>query len=381
MRVEGVRTRPGAHFARWPHLLISIFLATAPLQLSAAGKSSALKDLFQGDSSGTQEYTFQHRAYCGHSLGRSFLDPEPRQSDVLAVGNSDDSGYNAVIGYDINRWLSAEVNLADLGSATIDRVDPGNERTSIDQISYQVLDLSAVAYLFNLRSGFANELNTRGLFCRQSLSLYSRLGYGIMRNDAELNRVDHGRVFESHVTVGVGLEYGFDNGLAVRGDYIRFDTDARYVGIGLIARFGDNGCTGAPVVASLPSVSLVPLIDEIGTGDQLSIDPVVQFDNYFDVDMDSLSAETREELARFADEIRDTEQQVYIAGHADWIGDSDYNLALSERRVGAVRAFLESQGIDVSRIEFEGFGEDKPTDSNETASGRAKNRRVEIRLR
>lgn len=393
--VNGIRTCVVALATNLTRVLFATLLVIMSPGISAAEALNAIEALFQADGIDTHGHAFQRRAYCGHNLGRSFLDPEPRQPDVLTVGDTEDSGYNAVIGFDINRWLSTEINLAHLGSATIDRVEPGNEQAGVDQISYQLLDISAVAYLFNFRGGFANKQEHPGLFCRQSLSVYTRLGLGVMRNEAELDRVDHGRRYESHVTTGLGLEYGFINGLAVRAEYIRFDTDARFASVGLIARFGETRCSEGSALgnlpAPLPAVSRIPEqanpaslespLEESVAVEKIQIDPLEQFDNYFDVDKDSLSAEAKAELTRFAEAIRGTEQQVYVAGHADGIGDSDYNLDLSVRRVDAVRTFLESQGIDLSRIEFEGFGENQPIDSNATVDGRARNRRVEIRVR
>jgi OmpA-OmpF porin, OOP family len=67
-----------------------------------------------------------------------------------------------------------------------------------------------------------------------------------------------------------------------------------------------------------------------------------------------------------------------IAGHTDNVGSEAYNLKLSERRANAARDYLVSQGIDAGRITTEGFGKTKPIASNDTAEGRAQNRRVEV---
>jgi outer membrane protein OmpA-like peptidoglycan-associated protein len=70
--------------------------------------------------------------------------------------------------------------------------------------------------------------------------------------------------------------------------------------------------------------------------------------------------------------------RVSVEGHTDSVGSDAYNQRLSERRAKAVSDYLISQGIDDSRISVEGFGESKPVASNESAAGRAENRRVEI---
>jgi outer membrane protein OmpA-like peptidoglycan-associated protein len=67
-----------------------------------------------------------------------------------------------------------------------------------------------------------------------------------------------------------------------------------------------------------------------------------------------------------------------LEGHTDSVGSDAYNLKLSKRRAEAVRDYLVSKGIAASRLTTEGYGESKPVASNDTAEGRAQNRRVEI---
>jgi outer membrane protein OmpA-like peptidoglycan-associated protein len=73
--------------------------------------------------------------------------------------------------------------------------------------------------------------------------------------------------------------------------------------------------------------------------------------------------------------------KVQIDGHTDSQGKDEYNQGLSEERAASVKAYLESKGIDGSRISSTGYGETKPVADNNTAVGRAKNRRVEMALR
>lgn len=70
-----------------------------------------------------------------------------------------------------------------------------------------------------------------------------------------------------------------------------------------------------------------------------------------------------------------------IEGHTDSIGPVAYNLNLSKGRAQSVVNYFVSKGIPSSRISAIGYGEAKPIDTNETEQGRAKNRRVEIRLK
>jgi len=73
--------------------------------------------------------------------------------------------------------------------------------------------------------------------------------------------------------------------------------------------------------------------------------------------------------------------KVQIDGHTDSQGKDDYNQTLSDDRAASVKAYLESKGIDAGRISSTGYGETTPVADNNTAAGRAKNRRVEMTLR
>jgi outer membrane protein OmpA-like peptidoglycan-associated protein len=67
-----------------------------------------------------------------------------------------------------------------------------------------------------------------------------------------------------------------------------------------------------------------------------------------------------------------------IQGHTDSQGNANTNKKLSQDRADAVKEFLVSNGIDASRLETKGMGQTKPIASNNTADGRAKNRRIEF---
>jgi outer membrane protein OmpA-like peptidoglycan-associated protein len=71
---------------------------------------------------------------------------------------------------------------------------------------------------------------------------------------------------------------------------------------------------------------------------------------------------------------------VTIAGYTDSTGSADYNQKLSEKRATTVALYLHSRAVTQERLAAIGHGENKPVASNDTAEGRAKNRRVEITL-
>jgi len=69
-----------------------------------------------------------------------------------------------------------------------------------------------------------------------------------------------------------------------------------------------------------------------------------------------------------------------VMGHTDSTGSDDYNLGLSQRRADAVADYLVLRGVSRARIETIGYGERYPIADNATPEGRARNRRVEIRI-
>ncbi len=71
---------------------------------------------------------------------------------------------------------------------------------------------------------------------------------------------------------------------------------------------------------------------------------------------------------------------VRIEGHTDSDGNWLYNIDLSQRRARSVRNWLLAHGIDEARLAAEGFGPDRPVDTNKTPAGKAKNRRVEFHI-
>ena len=112
-------------------------------------------------------------------------------------------------------------------------------------------------------------------------------------------------------------------------------------------------------------------------GDKL----VVKFDNgiLFDTDKADLKPAAQTDLTEFArvlNEYPDT--NVEIEGHTDSSGSAQHNLRLSQARADAVKNFLTSAQVKPSRLASVGMGEAKT--GNETAEGRANNRRVEIHI-
>jgi outer membrane protein OmpA-like peptidoglycan-associated protein len=71
---------------------------------------------------------------------------------------------------------------------------------------------------------------------------------------------------------------------------------------------------------------------------------------------------------------------IEVAGHTDSTGTSDYNRQLSQRRASAVAGYLNTRGVEQSRLMTAAGGEEHPVANNSTEQGRAANRRVEVTI-
>ena len=102
---------------------------------------------------------------------------------------------------------------------------------------------------------------------------------------------------------------------------------------------------------------------------------------FFNFDKTTLKNESFVELDRLVSLMNERPtMQVEISGHADATGAEEYNLQLSARRARSVSDYLVKKGIAHDRITTSFFGETKPLESNATAAGRKKNRRVEFKI-
>ena len=111
---------------------------------------------------------------------------------------------------------------------------------------------------------------------------------------------------------------------------------------------------------------------------------LVNFDNaiLFDVGKSDLYPGSYDRLRRLAETLNNyPKSSIGVKGHTDSTGSESYNQRLSEERAERVSRFLESEGVTPDRLRATGFGESMPVASNESASGRAQNRRVEIEIR
>ena len=102
-------------------------------------------------------------------------------------------------------------------------------------------------------------------------------------------------------------------------------------------------------------------------------------DVLFEFNKADLTAEARRTAQQIAEVIsKGSDRHISVEGHTDSIGTMEYNQRLSESRARSVAAELTADGVSRGRVSVRGFGETKSIASNSTASGRQRNRRVEV---
>jgi len=102
-------------------------------------------------------------------------------------------------------------------------------------------------------------------------------------------------------------------------------------------------------------------------------------DVLFDTGQYSLKPGAREKLAKVAGILLAYPGiNVQVGGYTDNVGNDDMNQALSEHRAGSVRDYLVESGVNSNAVTAHGFGNTQPVATNDTATGRQQNRRVEL---
>lgn len=120
-------------------------------------------------------------------------------------------------------------------------------------------------------------------------------------------------------------------------------------------------------------------IEVINTGNELIVRMPEAI--LFATDSASLNPNLRSDLFVLAESLNKYPQSIVtVTGHTDNTGSAGYNQDLSERRASSVAQVLRSGGVSSSRLRVVGAGENRPIATNQTAAGRAQNRRVDITI-
>lgn len=143
--------------------------------------------------------------------------------------------------------------------------------------------------------------------------------------------------------------------------------------------------------AGQTATSAQQMADAANTRVGVLTNTVANLDNYhavaetsvkFGFNKDNLTQKAQEALDQLAAQIASTKGYIIaLEGGTDSVGPADYNYDLSQRRANSVIQYLASKyNVPAHKVYVIGLGKDKPAESNKTASGRADNRRVDVRL-
>jgi outer membrane protein OmpA-like peptidoglycan-associated protein len=316
--------------------------------------------------------------YIGAGTGLGYLNPKDDRAEITVKEQKDLAG-QIFLGLDLGHRFGAELQYSHLGTADL---------TDNASLRYRETSVSGLMYGFNTK---ANRQMRRGLYG------FGRAGIGKLFTTAQ--SVEHKQENDYHLLLGVGAEYGFSNRFAVRGEYLSYDHDAKYLQVALLYRLSKPERTSVSK-EPLPEPSPVPIIpiesDRDGVPDTTDLCPdtpqgvtvdqdgcPIYIDAIQGVNFVSNSADLMPQAQDILDAAAEslllfTNISVRIMAHTDDRGRAEYNLDLSRRRALSVAGYLQAKGIDLSRLLPQGFGESDPIAANDTAEGRYQNRRVEF---
>lgn len=319
--------------------------------------------------------------YAGGNIGQSkaSIDDARITSGLLGSGliagpiNDDnrDRGFKLFGGYQYNQYFSVEAGYFDLGRFGFTTTTPTG--TLSGDIRLKGLNLDAV-----------------GSFpITEKFSAFGRIGVAYARTQDHFGGTGAVNVLDpnpssrdTHLKVGLGVQYAFTDALSVRAEIERYRVndavgnkgDVDLASIGLVYRFG--GKTPTPVarqyvpeaVALAPAPAPVdvtpappppaPMPMPVPMPQKVSLSA----DSLFDFDQSAVKPAARLEIDKLATDLRDVDYEVIqVTGHTDRIGGQAYNQKLSTQRAQAVSNYLVTAvGIPVAKINARGVNGSDP---------------------
>ncbi|PTP04742.1 hypothetical protein CWN85_17055 [Vibrio splendidus] len=213
--------------------------------------------------------------------------------------------------------------------------------------------------------------------------------------------ISHGGEDDVVLSAGIGLEKQLSSDWALRVEYQYFDDfDDNYVqdlnsnllSVGVSYNFGTGNTTASAAAATASAVAVTQAPSEPITEPAVVVEEKTtvvvtkaQTESFsqgmFETNSTELSTDGKIALMPLVEVLKAHPQSsVDVVGHTDSTGAAEYNLMISKKRAAAVAAYIEEQGIEAHRITASGEGEENPIASNDTAEGRAQNRRVDATI-
>lgn len=316
-------------------------------------------------------------------LVRSLM--ENGASSVAYSSDERATAYKIFMGKQLNRNFALEGGYFDLGTFSFDASTvPAGSLSG--RIRFRGLNLDLLGQL---------PLSER-------FSLYGRVGMNYAKTSTSFTGNRLLAVTSPHQTerklnpkVGLGLEYKFTEALAMRGEVERHRLndavgnrgDVDFYSINLVYKLGRPAARAA--VAYVPPPVLAPMPEPVAAAPPapapvpapMPVSEKVTFaaSALFDFDKSAVKKEGAAALDSLLNKLQGTNTEVLVTvGYTDSVGGAAYNQKLSQRRAEAVKAYLVTKGVDGMRVYTEGKGETMPAHDNNTADGRAMNRRVTV---
>lgn len=304
--------------------------------------------------------------YIGLGAGISFLKPETN-SVALTVSQDSDFAYKVFAGYQFDDSWAAEIFWADLGQAEI------SSATALAGIAeYQAFGVG-------------------GLFqypITESWDVFATVGVGRLQNKFQVIRAE--RVEDSFIYAGGGVMWNFTESWELRAEYDFYDTDAQMFSLNIVKRFGSATSKRIARLENKVQLQKTELENMHAAPVTLVVDKEKKCVDYkvelkgvvFEKRSVELTDKSKQILDEVAQKLAKLPKDIVfeIRAHTDDQGSELYNYTLSLMRARNVRDYLATQGIALSEIDAQGYGEWRPVESNKTVSGRNANRRAELVL-
>lgn len=306
--------------------------------------------------------------YAGARLGGAhYSDLSSNQLDSNQLEKDDWAG-GVFLGYNIKPWLAIESGYTYLGKAEFNNVG-AVEQQGIDLVgkftwnttdSFDVFAKAGGFYYFADGDDLLSDYDDSGVVATAGLGL------------------------EYHVTKNMStrIEYQFYNNIELKDANIDAHWDTHFYGLSLVYSWGAPApmvIKETPMVEPEPQSVVEPEPVVAAAPAIVKIEPLT-VELPFKFNSGELSQQYLDQLAPISKHLATyPDAKLFVIGHTDSRGSEAYNQKLSEQRAALIGSYLATQfNIDKSRIVEEGHGELDPRASNDTAEGRAQNRRVSV---